>query len=440
MKRISLILCFFIIISTFSGCIPSAPVETLMKPPTLSEEQRAIYAALELYLGENIELCYPKSGGVLSAIIVKDIDDEPTQEAIVFYKHKSKPNPVDGVNNVRVNILDQKNGEWHSVYDHTGDGNAVERVAISSVGADESLRVFVGYETIKKTNVFNVYSFKNGELFTEYSDNYSAFFTNDIDNDKENELLVINMFDKTSTEQSNIKLVEMTENGLEMISVALLSEETTKISNITSGYIEENTPALFIDSTDGELYHTEIIYCAESKLRNPLYLSESKFIEHTVRYQGYLCNDIDGDGIIEIPTLELISGYDESMESPLNFVVWSGFENYSLNIKYRSYYNLEEGYCFIIPNRWNGVVTAKIDEIRGDVVFYKYEVDLESSETELFRIAVDIEENYEYKKSLGYKLIAKNENKNYFIQSNELENELLSLTETEIINNFYIIK
>ena len=69
-----------------TGCDMGTSVEPYLKPPKLSEQHEQIYNALINTEGSKINLKYPKSGSYLSAFVVSDIDDEPTEEAIVFYE------------------------------------------------------------------------------------------------------------------------------------------------------------------------------------------------------------------------------------------------------------------------------------------------------------------------------------------------------------------
>ena len=101
-----------------SGC-SSASVDTLLAPPKLSEEQSAVYDALVKSVGDDIRLQFPKSGDYRSAFVFADIDDEPENEAVVFYE---KTGEVQSGANIRINIIDRRDGKWTSVYDHAGGG------------------------------------------------------------------------------------------------------------------------------------------------------------------------------------------------------------------------------------------------------------------------------------------------------------------------------
>ena len=82
-----------VIVSVALSSCSAASVEELLSPPRLDEEQTAIYEALRTAAGGSVSLKYPKSGQYRSAFVVENIDDEPTNEAIVFYE---KPNVAEG--------------------------------------------------------------------------------------------------------------------------------------------------------------------------------------------------------------------------------------------------------------------------------------------------------------------------------------------------------
>ena len=60
-------------------------VEGLVNAPKLTAEQSQIHEALIKSVGSNITLKYPRNGDHRSAYVIADIDDEPNDEAIVFY-------------------------------------------------------------------------------------------------------------------------------------------------------------------------------------------------------------------------------------------------------------------------------------------------------------------------------------------------------------------
>lgn len=420
-----------------TGCSLGASADTLLSPPRLSEEQTAVYDALISSVGREVRLKYPRSGDYRSAFVFADIDDEPDSEAIVFYE---KTGETEGGGNVRVNIIDRRGGKWTSVYDRAGAGTGIDRVIFSELGGAGGQKVIIGYTLLSGEKSVQVYSYRNGLLAPDYSDTYSTMFVSDLERDGKNELILIrpaNQLRKASVSSVSLDAESgaVTETG----NVAL-DENAAEFVNIAAGYVGKETPAVFIDGLNGGQLTTEIVYSVDGQLRNPLYLGESALIESTRRPAGYPCADIDLDGVIEIPTLSLFPGYSEDMSgTKLYSTDWNVFDNYTIMKKYSSFYNVGEGYCFILPSRWDGVVTAKLDAATGEVVFCKFRIDLLNSDTELMRIAVASEDETAALLDDGYIVIKKNNKTSYLVKCPDISDEPLVLTGTEISNSLYLI-
>lgn len=117
---------------------------------------------------------YPRSGENLSAFIVDDIDNDSQEEAIVFYK-KNAIKTED--NSLRINILDQEDSVWRSVYDRAADGNEVEQVMITKLGEHDRVNIVVGYSLINQSEkVVSIYDYSDGNLNTTFENNYYSLF------------------------------------------------------------------------------------------------------------------------------------------------------------------------------------------------------------------------------------------------------------------------
>jgi hypothetical protein len=110
--------------------------------------------------------------------------------------------------------------------------------------------------------------------------------------------------------------------------------------------------------------------------------------------------------------------------------------NYTIQKKFSSYYNAAEGFCFLFPSRWDGVVTARNDADTGDIIFCKYTAGTPISEMpELMRVTV-VEGDTPQE---GAKLTFYKDNFNYYIYTPNDTEEPLLLTDTEIQNSFRLL-
>lgn len=421
--------------AALGGCSIAGSADTLLAPPKLSEDQNAVYEALVNSAGNDLRLRYPRYGEYRSAFVFNDIDGDGSDEALVFYEKTGK---TDDGGSLRVNIMDKRDGKWRSLYDHAGEGTSIDRVLFADIGSKSVKSIIIGYTRLSGEKSASVYSYRDGRLFTDFTDSYSTMFVLDIDRDGSDNLVLVRPGNQMR--KASMSLVTRTEDGTvkETGSIAL-DNSATDFVNIISGYVGAETPAVFIDGLSDNRLTTEIIYTVNGELRNPLYLGESAMIENTSRRAGYLCTDIDLDNIVEIPTLSPFPGYTNRSRDSLYSTDWNVFDNYSITKKYSSYYNLSEGYCFIFPGRWDGVVTAKKDAATGEIIFCKFRTDLDNSTEELMRIAVANDyERQTFLKS-GYTLLKSNNHIHYLVKCPDSTDEPLILTNTEINNNFYII-
>jgi len=380
----------FILIGCFlTGCTIGSGIDTYLNPPKLSEQHEQIYNALIKAEGSKINLKYPKSGAYLSAFVVADIDDEPTDEAIVFYEKTSITG--NDVSTLRINFLDQKNGKWESVHDFSTGGTEIERVFISKLGTSQRKNVIlgIGNQAEKSAQLFFYDSKTNMTENPQQLGNYSIMDIRDINNDNQNELLMINSIPTGNIAQ--LKWLD-TDNILVSGPQLALSENSNEIVQLIYGKLNHDITAVYIDSyINTNTIITEILYPETHDgtiyLKSlPIVNGETGPINKTIRQSSLTSKDIDGDGTIEIPINSVFKGYEEKLETEqIPMTNWYIYENNMLIRKYSSYYSITDGYAFILPMRWLDQVTVKI--INEEVVFYKYD-EIPDRQTELLKICV----------------------------------------------------
>lgn len=416
------------------GCsLGSSSIDSLLAPPILSEEQDEIYAALTDKTGNNISLEYPKGGAYRSAFVTSDLDGDGQDEAAVFYTNLS-----DAEGTVRVGILDRSEGKWRLVYDHAGAGSSVEQVFFTELGTEGKVYMGIGYGYITPTEkTLKLYSLSDGILETKYTESYNRVLSLDLDRDGGRDIAVINV--NNENHPASLSLVTDKGKGAEKTSSVNLNETAVDLPYAAAGFIGEGVPAVFVEClTQGGMLTTEIIYCVDGELRNPASIENSELPGRTQRVQGLYCRDIDGDGITEIPESEPFPGYREGSNAQY-ITNWNVFENYSVMKKYSSLTDTSLGYAFMLPVRWEGLVTVKNDSTTGEKVFYKYNGSSRDSRLELMRILVCDYEEAGRKALEGYITAASAENAVYMVRFGDTEDNLL-LTTAEVTNNFYLLK
>lgn len=406
-KRLFLSSALMIILS---GCTFSTSIDSLLNPPTLSDEQAQIYQALTDKVGTKVSLKYPKSGSYLSAFVIADIDEEPTDEAIVFYERNGIT--ADEIS-LRINILDKRNDKWSSVYDSPANGTEVEKVIISKIGSSPLTNIIVGYNMSQGDKNVSVYNYSEGILNQNYSDAYSTVDVCDIDNDGLSELIVITGNSASGTAEA--RLLKLDENGQYSKYRTAMSENSIDYSQYLYSDNSDGTKTIIIDSIiNTNTIQTEILSPVEGEALE--YCLGSEMLAETVRPSSYASADIDGDGTVEIPATDIFLGYDEVSETEqITMTNWLVYDENRLIRKYSGYYSVNDGYAFMMPERWYGNVTMKTDPLSEEVVFCKYNGSLDESTEELMRISVINTVNDNGKTRDGYRLIHSKGDRQYFV-------------------------
>ena len=449
-KMIALVLLAGSLLSSLSGCYfygTGTGTDNLLVPPKLTAKQSEIYKALEEQVGSNINLRYPKTGEYRSAFVIKNIDDEATNEALVFYQkntNTTKPGSL------RISILDQQEDRWVSTYEAAAEGTDVHQVDFSNFSTTDSMFIIIGYTmTSEQDNVMHIYRYREGKIIDLYSQPYSLMQLVDIDNDGYQEIVALTAVSgQVSTTSANV--IKYKNGGFEIVDTVEMDAEVTSYLNVETGFVGNNVSALYLDGMKGKnMMKTQILFYENGKLQNNFAL-DKEVDQQLTRQAGILSMDIDQDGIIEIPVLELMPGYTEQTESSdtANAAVardnqylthWNVFRDGKFEEKMLSYVNMNFGYLLEIPEELRGKITVKRNTETNEVIFYEYGSSLADTWKELFRLRVRNQKEAE-EDDLGYRTITTSGQLNYQAKLPDFPTSKLEVDLRTIRENFRLIK
>ena len=371
-----------------SACSSFQPNLTdLMQSPKLTEEQAEIYEALTNAADvSDVQLKYPKSGDYRSAFVMFDLDADGEDEALVFYNMPSWGG------NVRIMVLDHQQDEWVSVYDAVGEGTDVTEVDFQVLTASGRHCVLIGWEqgTSENTSI-SVYDYTGGQLRVLYESEYSQMLIEDLDQDGTKEIL-LGIF-KASSKTGAIRLINDTEDGLQSASRVVMDSTITGFLGIEIGRLAQNQIAVFVDAyTSSTQIVTEImVYTDDGKLRS-LSSHYGGLDRPLLREVPVRCEDINGDGILEIP-VSLVEYSEEEREEDnrknlLQYLCLSnpeelerlgeadsaensqaGSVTFTFSPVWTGFVNLDYGFRFQFPEEWIGQVNVVKESDRNEWVF-----------------------------------------------------------------------
>lgn len=154
-------------------------------------------------------------------------------------------------------------------------------------------------------------------------------------------------------------------------------------------------------------------------------LADSDVVAKTNRSVGYLSMDLDGDGSVEIPVQEPFPGYGADSSDQVRLTRWLGVSGSQLQEKMRGYFSLNDGCMFLLPQSWYDKVTAVTDTLTGDIVFCRYDGEMNDHMTELLRYSVAQDtESQEERDTEGYQLLHTRGKASYYMKAAETDDPL----------------
>ena len=160
--------------------------------------------------------------------------------------------------------------------------------------------------------------------------------------------------------------------GIEENSVVVLPDDGSKITTAVK------TGIVLDCKRSDKTYCTHMIYYdrAHDELVNPVMeeVADGNYGKNpTIRADNIISRDINGDSIIDIPVVSgMMASSDEKGSNVCNITLWKNYDakNGILTTVFNTIINKNDGYFFIMPERWDGNVTARTDVDKRELTFY----------------------------------------------------------------------
>lgn len=280
-------------------------VDSLIRAPKLTGENAAIQQAFEASTGSNVSLVNPLFGDFRSAFVLYDYNRDGVDEAVVFYSPRENPDEV------RMNILECDNGVWGSVCDVSGNGSEVYKIDFVNFDRDALPEIAVTWtlSDSKRSKTLSLYKLtdSNGEktLNQIAAVQITDYLVFDIDYDGQNEVFyTYSSFENNITTYS-AALFRIDADSLRLIPISDvgISKSIDQILNFKTD-IKDAVYNIYIDCmTEDGRYFTEILNFdyVNNVLVRPVDSGGTYLSACTFRYEQLMCDDYDGDYMIEIP-------------------------------------------------------------------------------------------------------------------------------------------
>ena len=335
--------------------MPGEPVqvEELLRAPRLSGDYGDIQTALNDWLGESAQLKYPMQGDLLSPFLLQDLDGDGRQDAAVLYTTAKS-------SNVCIAILQRDSTDaWQVRQNVEGLADTVENVRLAQLQPGNAVQLVVGYMAAQGDHYLAVYSYENGELATILEQQYEQYLVEDITGGGNQDLILMSTLEDGGVQ---IELLTVDKEGsFQQVAVMGLSANRfAGCASVAAGMGADGKHYLVLDGWTGisgnNLASVLLHFDEDTQQMVPAsQISTERLYTASLRnVPGLVSRDLDGDGIVEIPTQPEEAGLlNMSQGRRMDFIVWM---DYTSSHPEKSFGLLdEETNCYIeLPMEWEG--------------------------------------------------------------------------------------
>ena len=328
-------------------------VEELLRAPKLSGDYGDVQTALNDWLGESAQLKYPMQGDLLSPFLLQDLDGDGRQDAAVLYTTAQS-------SNVCIAILQKDDADiWHVRQNVEGLADTVESVGLAQLQPGDATQLVVGYTAAQGDHYLAVYSYTDGVLSTILEQQYQQYLVEDITGGGNQDLILMSTLEDGGVQ---IELLTVDKEGsFQQVAVMGLSANRfAGCASVAAVVGADGRHYLVLDGWTGisgnNLASVLLRFDEDTQQMVPAdQISTEKLYTASLRnVPSLVSQDLDGDGIVEIPTQPDEAGLlNMSQSRRMDFIVWM---DYTSPNPEKSFGLLdEETNCYIeLPMEWEG--------------------------------------------------------------------------------------
>lgn len=342
MKRILWI--FAALALLLSGC-QMLTVDEMYVPPERSEDYKSLQTVINKAL-EGMVYSAPVSGENQQLVQIADLDGDEIAECMLYTK---------GGTELPLHIFVFKLVGDAYVHFDTIDlpGASFDKVEYAQIDGNPGLELVVGSQVSDRVSrSVSVFGFADGEARQLVTADYLNFLTVDLNANGLSEVFVLRN-GPTENDRGIVELFGVNNGVMERSVEITMSETADKLKRLLVGKLSGGKSAVYVASAvDDDTLITDVYTVVNGEFANVSLSNESGTSIKTMRNYFVYADDIDSDGIMELPSLIPMRPIDTAWrEDSNNLIRWySMTENGEEVDKLHTYHNFLNGWYIQLDN------------------------------------------------------------------------------------------
>lgn len=367
MRKNRICMLLLVVALSLSGC-SMRTVDQMYCLPKRSEDHKDLRTAVDSAMS-GLEYCAPLAGENQQTLQSVDLDGDNEEEYLLFAKGGSEM-PL------RVLIFDQVGGSYEHVTTIENSGSAFDQVEYVQMDMQGGMEIVIGCQISDvPLRTVSVYQYRNSQIQRLHQAGYTKFLTVDLDGDNFTELFVLRP-GPTETDRGVAELYSVNNGAVERTNEVNMSGPADKLKRTVFGKLNDGTPAIYAaSSVDDTALITDVFVLQDSLLKNVTFSNESGTSVQTLRSYYVYAEDIDDDGIVELPSLNPMLPVSETVGTDRQDLIrWYGMNRDGSEVnKLYTYHNFAGGWYVELDDAW--AKRLSVQQQGNNYDFYIWEED-----------------------------------------------------------------
>lgn len=371
-RQIKILLICLLAALLLSGCALKT-VDEMYRIPKRSETENHLQSAIDSAM-EGMEYAAPVAGENQQTVQMADLDGDGEDEYLLFAKSGTEL-PL------QVMIFERRDETFSLSAKIESNGSVFEQVEYVNIDDRPGVELVVGKRVSDQVlRSLSVYTFKDGQPEQLLSASYQKFLTCDLEPGEASELMLIKPVEAEAT-NGVAALYQFRDGQMTRSREAELSSPADAVKRIMVSTLESGEPAVYVASSlDGTAVITDIFAVKFGKFSNISFSNESGTSVQTLRNYYVYADDVDGDGVLELPNLITMKPMEQTRLANQQYLIrWYSMDLYGKETdKLYTFHNFLGGWYLELDGDWASRVSVVQEGNR--YLFYLWDEAFENSE------------------------------------------------------------
>lgn len=433
MKRNKVLLWLLLVfVLLLSGC-NMRTIDELYCLPKRSEDYQNLKSVIDNAM-QGLEYYAPVSGDNQQTVQTADLNGDEEPEYLVFAR---------GIEDKRLRILIFTciNDEYILAETIERSANAFENVQYvrftGSAGYNLVFGCQVSDQVVRWLSVYEMKGRNVDEIESLHAVGYSRFVCADLDNDGLTELLVLRSDELSDSTNGVAELFQMGTNGVERFKEAMMSQPVDHIKRIMVSKLSGGSPAVYVASdVDGSAIITDVFAVVDNEFINVTLSNESGTTVETLRNYYVYADDIDSDGVLELPSLIPMQSTSAGSQEEQYLIRWYAMRP-SGNVvdKKYTYHNYLGGWYLELNKK---IVSSLLVDQRGNSYVFSIQKE-DGTQTELITVYVFTGHLREEQGVADNRFVLHRTETTVYAAHLGVESAAYNISKESLINSFHLI-